>query len=374
MPEPTSPEEAPPPAPAPVPATVPALTFRRALVGVGLLLAFGLTYLLRGVIVPLFLAFLLAYALDPLVGRLSKLGMPRAVGAALVMLGIAAGLGLLLVYAVPLFLDELRAAATDFPDQLEGLARRVEPWLWSALHLKLPHSLAELGHAIGERVEAELPSMLSTAALALFGTLSYVMVLLSALIVPVFALYLLIDFDRIVRRLGDLVPRRWHPGTADIAAQIHRTLGGYVRGQLTVNLVLSALYAMALRMVDLRLAVPIGILTGMLAFVPYVGFLTGLALAMVMATLDWHGVGTLVAVPAVMFFVQLLDAMLVTPRIVGRSVGLAPLEVLITMMASASLFGFLGVLLAVPLGAVVKILLQRAVRAYLRTELYQRAS
>ena len=152
------------------------------------------------------------------------------------------------------------------------------------------------------------------------------------------------------------------------------TLGGYVRGQLTVNLVLSALYAMALRLVDLRLAVPIGILTGMLAFVPYVGFLTGLALAMIMATLDWHGVGTLVAVPAVMFLVQLLDAMLVTPRIVGRSVGLAPLEVLITMMASASLFGFLGVLLAVPLGAVVKILLQRAVRAYLRTDFYQRAS
>ena len=192
MPEPTSPEDSPPPAPAPglvAAAAVPALTFRRALVGVGLLLAFGLTYLLRGVIVPLFLAFLLAYALDPLVGRLSVLGMPRAAGAALVMLGIAAGLGLLLVYAVPLFLDELRAAATDFPDQLEGLERRVEPWLWTTLHLKLPHSLAELGHAIGERVAAELPSMLSTAALALFGTLSYLMVLLSALIVPVFALY-----------------------------------------------------------------------------------------------------------------------------------------------------------------------------------------
>ena len=358
----------------PVPVQAPALTFRRALVGVGLLLAFGLTYLLRGVIVPLFLAFLLAYALDPLVGRLSRLGLPRAAGAALIMLGIATALGVLLVYAVPLFLDELRAAATDFPEQLQGLERRVEPWMWNTLHLKLPHSLAELGHAVGERVEAELPSMLSAAALALFGTLSYLMVLLSALIVPVFALYLLVDFDRIVRRLGDLVPRRWHPGTADIAQQVHRTLGGYVRGQLTVNLVLAALYATALRVVDLRLAVPIGILTGMLAFVPYVGFLTGLALAMVMATLDWHGVGALVAVPAVMFLVQLLDAMLVTPRIVGRSVGLAPLEVLVTMMASASLFGFLGVLLAVPLGAVVKILLQRAVRAYLRTDFYNRAT
>ena len=380
MPDATSPEASPPaallppsPPPAPGPPPAPALTFRRALIGLGLLLAFGLTYLLRGVIVPLFLAFLLAYALDPVVGKLSRLGLPRAVGAVVVMLSIAAGFALLLVYAVPLFLDELRAAATDFPDQVESLERRVEPWMWNALHLKVPHSLAELGHAVGERVAAELPSMLSTAALALFGTLSYLMVLLSALIVPVFALYLLIDFDRIVRRLGDLVPRRWHPGTAEIARQVHVTLGGYVRGQLTVNLVLAALYAMALRLVDLRLAVPIGILTGMLAFVPYIGFFTGLGLAMAMATLDWHGVGALLAVPAVMLLVQLLDAMLVTPRIVGRSVGLAPLEVLITMMASASLFGFLGVLLAVPLGAVVKILLQRAVKAYMRTEFYRRA-
>lgn len=373
MPDATPPDAAALPAQPTPPAPPALLTLRRALIGLGLLLAFGLTYLLRGVIVPLFLAFLLAYALDPVVGRLSRLGLRRAAGAILVMLGIAAGLGLLLVYAVPLFLDELTAAATDFPDQVQSLERRVEPWMWNTLHVKLPHSLAELGHAVGERVEAELPSMLSAAALALFGTLSYLMVLLSALIVPVFALYLLIDFDRIVRRLGDLVPRRWHPTTADIARQVHVTLGGYVRGQLTVNLVLSALYAMALRLVDLRLAVPIGILTGMLAFVPYVGFLAGLALAMVMATLDWHGLGTLAAVPAVMFLVQLLDAMLVTPRIVGRSVGLAPLEVLVTMMASASLFGFLGVLLAVPLGAVVKILLQRAVHAYMRTAFYRRA-
>jgi predicted PurR-regulated permease PerM len=215
--------------------------------------------------------------------------------------------------------------------------------------------------------------MLSAAALAFFGTLSYVAVLVSALIVPVFALYLLIDFDRIVRRGGDMVPRRWHPSVSEIAHQIHRTLGGYVRGQLTVNIVLAALYATALRLVDVRLAVPIGILTGMLAFVPYVGFLSGLTLALVMATLDWHGLGQLAMVLAVMIGVQILDSMLITPRIVGRSVGLAPLEVLITMMAAASLFGFLGVLLAVPLGAVVKILVQRAARAYMQSDFYKRA-
>ena len=157
-----------------------------------------------------------------------------------------------------------------------------------------------------------------------------------------------------------------------MAKQIHKTLGGYVRGQLTANIVLGALYATGLRIVDIRLAVPIGVLTGMLAFVPYIGFAVGLTLALAMAVLDWQGAGQVVGVVAVMSLVQILDAMVVTPRIVGRSVGLAPLEVLVTMMGAASLFGFLGVVLAVPLGAVVKILVQRAVKAYLASDFYKR--
>ena len=145
-----------------------------------------------------------------------------------------------------------------------------------------------------------------------------------------------------------------------------------MRGQLTANIVLGALYATGLRIVDIRLAVPIGVMTGMLAFVPYIGFGCGLTLAVAMASLDWQGPGRLVGVLAVMLGVQVLDGMVITPRIVGRSVGLAPLEVLLTMMAAGTLFGFLGVLLAVPLGAVVKILVQRGVKAYLRSNFYGR--
>ncbi|WP_394838850.1 AI-2E family transporter [Pendulispora rubella] len=349
------------------------LTWRRTWIIVGVLLAAGVAYLLRGVIVPLFLAFLLAYALDPFVDRLEALKVPRTLGAMLVMIGIFALIITILVYAIPLFLDELRAAARDLPSQVENLEDRLEPWLWNTFKLKVPHSLGELGHSLGERLEKQGPGLLSALALALFGTLSYVAVVLSALIVPVFALYLLIDFDRIVAHTGQLVPRRWIAPVTDVANQIHRTLGGYVRGQLTANFVLAALYATGLRIVDIRLAVAIGVATGMMAFVPYIGFFTGLFIALAMATLDWHGPGRLLGVLAVMGGVQLLDGLLITPRIVGRSVGLAPIEVLITMMAAASLFGFLGVLLAVPLGAVVKILIQRVVRVYLTSDFYSQA-
>ena len=338
----------------------------------GVIVLVVLAYLLRGVLVPLFLAFLLAYALDPIVDKLEAAKVPRALGAMGVMFAIFGLFVLFVMFGVPMFIDELRAAAAELPSELQALEARVEPWVWSSFHLKLPHTMNDLNRALSDKLQSEFPSMASAAILALFGTLSYVAVALSALIVPLFTLYLLIDFDRIMARTSQLIPRRWVAPTGDVARQVHRVLSGYVRGQLTANVVLAALYSTGLRLVDIRLAVPIGVLTGMLAFVPYVGFCAGLALALTMAVLDWHGLGTILGVVAVMFGVQLLDGTFITPRIVGRSVGLTPLEVLVTMMAAASLFGFLGILLAVPLGAVVKILLQRATRAYLSSEFYKR--
>jgi predicted PurR-regulated permease PerM len=352
----------------------PSPTFRRAMVLLGVAVGVGLAYVLRGVLVPLFFAFLLAYALDPFVDWLHARKVPREIAAPVVMLAILGVFTLFVIFAVPLFLDELRAAAADLPSQLRRLEERIEPWLSTTFKMKLPHSMSELSKDFGDRLQAQAPSLLSAASTALFGTLGYVAVVLSALIVPVFALYLLIDFDRIVDRTAQLVPRRWFPTVREVARQIHKTLGGYVRGQLTANIVLGALYATGLRIVDIRLAVPIGVITGMLAFVPYIGFGIGLTLATAMALLDWQGPGRLLGVLAVMLGVQVLDGLVITPRIVGRSVGLAPLEVLLTMMAAGTIFGFFGVLLAVPLGAVTKILVARAVRAYLGSEFYARTA
>ncbi|MGA2448732.1 MAG: AI-2E family transporter [Polyangiaceae bacterium] len=360
--------------PSPLPPPPANHAFRRM---VAVAIVFGLVallYALRGVLVPLFFAFLLAYALDPFVDWLADRRVPRGLAAPIVMVTILGALVTILVYAVPLFVEEVRTAAADLPSQLRGFEDRIEPAVWQTFHVRLPHTMGELGVGLRDKLLSLGPSVLPTAAGALFGTLGYAAVLLSGLIVPVFALYLLIDFDRIVTHAAGLVPRRWYPLVARIARQIHRTLGGYVRGQLVANIVLGALYSTGLRIVDIRLAVPIGVLTGMLAFVPYIGFGCGLTLALTIATLDWQGPGRIVGVLAVMLGVQLLDGLVVTPRIVGRSVGLAPVEVLLTMMAAGTLFGFLGVLLAVPIGAVGKILIQHAVGTYLRSDFYSRAS
>jgi predicted PurR-regulated permease PerM len=332
----------------------------------------ALAYLLRGVLLPLFLAFLLAYALDPLVERLARLKVPRALAALVVMLGAVVLLAVVAFIAVPYFAEELANASAALPDQLLALRGRLEVPLWEHFHVKMPHSWTELFQTnYGEAIRAKLPGLAESVVPALFGTFNFVVVLAGSLIIPVFALYLLTDFDDIVDRAAVLIPRRYAATVNDVAREVHVTLGRYVRGQITASLVLAFIYAVGLRALGIRLAIPIGVLTGILAFVPYIGFGLGLILAVTMAVLDWHGAGTLLGVLGVMAVGQIIDGFLVTPRIVGGSVGLKPIEVLLTMMGGATLFGFLGVLLAVPLGAVVKILVVRATDAYLRSPYYR---
>ena len=169
---------------------------------------------------------------------------------------------------------------------------------------ELDRQFSELYRAYGDKLELQIPTILNALTVALFGTLGYVSVVIGALIVPVLALYLLMDFDSIVGRARDLVPRRWLVDVSSVSREVHDTLGNYVRGQLTTNLVLAALYALGLRLVDVRLAIPIGILTGMLALIPYLGFAVGLSAALVVALLDGHGIGPVVAVCIVMVLVQ----------------------------------------------------------------------
>jgi predicted PurR-regulated permease PerM len=328
----------------------------------------GLGWVLRSVLGPLTVGFLLAYALDPFVDRLETLRVPRAAGAALVMLALSGIVVAFFVYVAPWFVAELRDAAKDLPEQLAKTQKRAEPWLWTHAHLKMPHNAEDWGKMASDRI----PGLSAAATAAAFGTLTYVGLAFSALVVPVFALYLLIDFDRIVRRVRDLVPRRWLAPVSHLASDVHTTLGSWVRGQVVANFVLAALYATALRFVGIRLAVPIGILTGMLAFIPYVGFSVGLVLALAVSVLDWQGPLVVLEVAIAMVSVQILDGFVVTPRIVGQSVGLSPLEVLLAIMGAGTLFGFFGVFLAVPIGAVTKLLIKRAIKSYLKSEFYRR--
>jgi predicted PurR-regulated permease PerM len=343
---------------------------RRLLFAAFLALAAVFMYVLRGVLIPLFFAFLVAYALDPVVDRLQRLRVPRSIGAPLTLLALIAVIVATTFIAVPMVVDEFAEAARRLPDQLVSLHARTDALLRARFDYKMPATWGEVLSTYGTVISDHVPDA-SRIGGALFGTMSALFVLLGMLIVPVFALYLLGDFDQIIDRAAHLIPRRWAPSVTAVVSEVHLTLGRYLRGQLITILVLCALYSVGLKVVGIRLAVPIGVLTGLLAFIPYVGLAVGTGLAVLMAILDWHSTGQVIGVCVVMGGMGLFDAMVITPRIVGGSVGLKPIEVLLTMMAAATLFGFLGVLLAVPLGAVMKILIGHAVDAYLGSSFYR---
>lgn len=333
--------------------------------------ALWVAYQVRGILTPFLLAFLLAYALDPIVGLLERIRVPRPLGALAVFAGMAAAAFSALGGVMRFLSDDVLELAREVPDKLAALEKRAEPWVFQQFHFRFPHSAKELFARYGDKIREQTPAALKFAQEGVFGTFSALSVLLSLLIVPLFAFYLLIDFDRIVERGGKLVPRRWQRPVFDAMGEIHHMLGGYVRGQLLAMIVLATLYSAGLEWTGLRLAIPIGVFTGFFAFVPYIGFASGLFVALAMAVLEWHGAMSLLHVAGVMLGVQVLDGLMVTPRVVGRSVGLSPVEVLLAMAASGTAFGFLGVLLAVPIGATVKIVLIRLTHAYKQTEFYQ---
>ena len=328
-----------------------------------------MAHALSSVLAPLGIAFMVSYLLDPLVDRLEQARIPRSVSALGLLFLTITTFAILIRFGVPALAVELATLAEGLPDRLATAQIEVTRWLWDTAHIKVAKTPAELS----KNYASELPGIAWAAVGAAWTTLSYVRVVVGLAIVPLFTVYLLIDFDRIGRRIHALVPRRWERDVMQVSAEIHATLGGWIRGQATAGLVLSVLYSAGLKLIGLPLAIPIGVLTGLLAFVPYVGFGVGCSLALLVGMLHWGGATLLLHIMMVMLGVQLLDASVVTPRVVGSSVGLGALEVLLAIMASGALLGFLGVLFAVPLGAIVKILVQHGIRAYLRSDLYRRA-
>jgi predicted PurR-regulated permease PerM len=323
-------------------------------------------WFLRGILAPLILAFVLAYALDPWVSGLERRGVHRRVAAASVMSILVAALLALVFWGIPSLIDELRLLGANLPVRVAELERAVANFGGSAIHVVLPHNFDELRRLAVKYFIGSTDAFGS----AVGGAVNVVGVAAETIVVLLLALYFLVDLKRIVDGFAELVPRRWFRSVRSSTVELQGMLSGYARGQLTANVVLGALYALGLYVVHVPLALAIGLVSGMLSFVPYVGFLTGLALAIVVAFLAGGGIGMVLAALVVMTVVHFIDVGYITPRIVGRSVGLEPVEVIVALVACGAAFGFLGLLFAVPIGASVKVILRRMRQAYMRSHFY----
>jgi predicted PurR-regulated permease PerM len=344
---------------------------------VGAILLGGyVVYWLRDVLTPIFVAFSLAYLLDPLVDRLEAWKVPRPAGIALVLAGVLGAVALFLGLVVPGIATDVAGVVRELPQQLAALWARVEPWL-AQRGIEVPHSATEWTERLSTYASDVASSILAPAGNALGsllgGTLSVLGSAAAALVVLVLGVYLLNDFDRITAGLKELVPLRWRGTVTRYAGDIDRMLSHFLRGQLTVMAILAVLYSVAYALLGVQLAVPIGIIAGVLNFIPYLGSGFALVAGLLMSLLDgWH-VWQLVGVVLAYAAVQTLEGFVITPRIVGHTVGLSEIWVLVALFVGAELFGFLGVLLAVPAAAVAKIFVAPALRSYRRTALFRDA-
>jgi predicted PurR-regulated permease PerM len=335
-----------------------------------------LLYALRGVLSPIFFSLGIAYLLDPVVDRFERAGVPRgaAIAVVLALLALVATLFLLLV--LPAIVREVAQFAHELPGHLRALDAQVEPWL-TAHGVPVPHTvdeaLSELALAPSEIASRAAAPAQAVLSYLLGGTATVIGLVAGVLVIPVLVFYLLYDFDRIVDGVRDLIPLRSRDQVVEIAREIDAVLGQFVRGQLLVMIAMGILYAAAYSLVGVRLAIPIALVAGLLAFIPYVGSGSALVLALLMCVVDWTGWTKPLLVLVAYAVCQFLEGFVVVPRIVGDKVGLPAVWVLVALMIGGEVFGFLGVLLAVPVAAVVKIFVVRGLAWYRKSEVYRGA-
>ncbi|MDQ1314399.1 MAG: hypothetical protein QG662_508 [Pseudomonadota bacterium] len=333
-----------------------------------LLVAGGLVYLLGPILTPFLAGALLAYIFDPLVDRLQTRGLSRTAGTVLVI--VLAGLVLfaLLLIALPLFQGQFAELSQRVPAALDLLQSRFLPWLQQTFGIAIDPDLAAIKTWLTEKATqsgADWLPTLQTGALAIVGLLA------NLLLIPVVMFYLLKDWDVMVARVASLMPRPWMGAATRVAGAMDAVVGEFLRGQMAVMAALSLYYAIALWAAGLDYALPIGILTGVLSFVPFLGFGLGMILALLVALLqfaDWTGVAW---VAGIYLAGQVIESYVITPRLVGERVGLHPVAVIFALAAFGQLFGFVGVLLAVPLAAILLVALRELVGAYEISALYR---
>lgn len=340
--------------------------------GLGLALL-GLFWLLGPILAPFLLAGILAYILSPLVETLTRRRVPRALGVVLVMLLATLLLVALALILVPLVRDEARLLSERLPEGAALWNEHVVPWVKNnfGLNLRLrldPASLKKLVADNWDNAQDILHSLLPSlkiGGLALLGLATTLM------LTPVVMFYLLIDWHDLLARLDRLVPRPWHARARRIAGNIDAVLAEFLRGQIAVMLCLAVYYSLGLWIAGVNFALPVGIVTGLLTFIPYIGYAFGIVLALLVATLQFEGMAPLIGVAAVFGLGQLLESFLLTPWLVGKRIGLHPLAVIFALLAFGQLFGFFGVLLALPASAALLVALREISGAYLDSRFYR---
>jgi predicted PurR-regulated permease PerM len=331
----------------------------------------ALLHFLGPILTPFLIGAILAYFGSPLVTWAERHRVPRTVGTLLVILVILLLLLALLLVLIPLVQSEIGQLTRRLPELAADLYGRIAPWLRESFGFELQLDLASVKQLIADNLDsAQAVTLKLLSGLKAGGTV-VLGILINLVLIPVVMFYLLRDWNRIVANVDGLLPRRWLPRVRIIALEIDGVLAEFLRGQLAVMGVLAVYYVVGLTLAGLQFALPIGILTGLLVFIPYVGFGLGLVLGVLAALLQWSGWPGFIAVLTVYGIGQLLENYVLVPFLVGDRIGLHPLAVIFALLAFGELFGFAGVLLALPVSAALLVGLRHLRGTYFASDLYR---
>lgn len=330
-----------------------------------------LLWLLAPVLTPFIVGAVLAYALHPAVERLATRRVPRLLAVLGVEVLFIVALLAVLLLIVPILSKELPLLREQIPALADRLNRALSPWLaqWG---VNVALDIAGIKAFMLKVLDANLEDWFTTAlSSARIGGSILLALIGNVVLVPVVLFYLLMDWPQIVARTQSFVPPRRRAQVDSFLAECDAVLGQYLRGQLLVMLILAAFYSIGLALFRFDLALPVGVFTGLAIFIPYLGFGLGLLLALLAGLLQfasWYGV---VAVAVVYGIGQVVESLYLTPRLVGERIGMDPLMVIFALLAFGHLFGFVGVLVALPLSALIVVAVRRLRALYIASPLYQ---
>ena len=337
----------------------------------GLLFFLLCVYLLRAVLLPFVAGIVVAYFLDPLCDRLERAGLSRTIATTVVTLFFLVSFLVALALILPTFTHQIEKFINILPDFVDSFSQKTD-------HLKSSFA-ARFDPEILARIKAALSTSLSAAGTwggslvrkLIEGGAAFLNLLSLVFITPVVAFYLLRDWDQLVARVDSWLPRAHQATLHTLAREVDDTLAGFIRGQGTVCLVLGGFYAIGLTLAGLNFGLVVGLLAGLLSFIPYVGAMIGLVLSVGLALFQFDSLAAVATVAAVFLAGQFLEGNVLTPKLVGARIGLHPVWVIFGLLVGGSLFGFVGVLLAVPVAAIVGVGVRFALSQYMASPYYQ---
>lgn len=327
--------------------------------------------LLRGIILPFVAGIVIAYFLNPAADRLTQWGLPRGVAATVIVAAFGCLIAVALIFLVPLLLTQAQQFAVALPDEITRLRALVETWARERLGTHYPEFEAGLDRS-SQTLAENMTSLAGYIAGSLWSQGRALFNFLSLLLVtPLVVFYVLIDWHPMLAKIDSWLPRAHAPTIRRLTSEVNDAVSAFIRGQGTVCLVLAVYYAVALGTMGLRYGLLVGLATGLMSFVPFVGWALGLITATIIAIVQfWPETVPILTVIAIFGIAQVLDAGFLSPNIVGSKIGLHPVWLIFSLFVFSYLFGFVGVLVAVPIAAAIGVLVRFALKIYLASPVY----